>query len=58
VTPQIARLATIEAAKLLQAEFPHVDTRLLDSEIWSFESRKAASKPRGNQIAGTEGFEA
>jgi hypothetical protein len=43
VTPQIARLVTIDAAKLLQIEFPHVDTRLLDSEIWSFESRKAAS---------------
>jgi hypothetical protein len=46
VTPAVAREATIEAARILQSEFGHVDVRLLDSEIWSFESMKAAARRR------------
>lgn len=46
VTPIFAKEATIAAAGILQREFEHVDVRLLDSEIWSHESAKAASKRR------------
>ena len=46
VFPREAREAIIGAARLLQAEYPHVDTRLLDSEVWGFESAKAAA-PKG-----------
>lgn len=42
VTPAVAKEATIGAARILQNEFRHVDVRLLDSEIWSYESARAA----------------
>lgn len=42
VAPTTAKEATIGAAQILQKEFRHVDVRLLDSEIWSHESAKAA----------------
>ncbi|HXB76528.1 MAG TPA: hypothetical protein VNX23_03795 [Bradyrhizobium sp.] len=46
VSPREAKEATIGAARILQAEYPHVDTRLLDSEVWGFESAKAAARKR------------
>jgi hypothetical protein len=42
VSPREAKEATIGAARILQTEYPHVDTRLLDSEVWGYESAKAA----------------
>jgi hypothetical protein len=42
VVPGRAREGVIGAARILKAEFPHIDTRLLDSEIWAYESNRAA----------------
>lgn len=51
VTPAVAKEATIGAARILQREFRHVDVRLLDSEIWSYESARAArGRRRPNRI--------
>ena len=41
VAPNMAKDAVIGAAQILRAEFPHLDTRLLDSEIWAYESNRA-----------------
>jgi hypothetical protein len=46
VNPNVAKDAVIGAAKILCKEFSKVDARLLDSEIWGYESKKAASKSR------------
>lgn len=46
VTPATAKEATIGAAQILQKEFRHVDVRLLDSEIWSYEIGKGSSRRR------------
>jgi hypothetical protein len=46
VSPGVAKEAVIGAAKLLKVDFPHLDTRLLDSEIWSYESQKAANRKK------------
>ena len=44
VTPKIAKEALFGATAILQSEFPHVDTRLLDSEVWKYESERAAAR--------------
>jgi hypothetical protein len=46
VTPAIAKDAVIGAAKLLKLEIPHLDARLLDSEIWGYESAKSTRRKR------------
>ncbi|EKS29920.1 Uncharacterised protein [Afipia felis] len=46
ITPTVAKQATIAAAAILNKEFPHIDVRLLDSELWSFESLKSAATTR------------
>ena len=51
VMPQIAKDATIGAVRLLSTEFPHLDTRLLDSEVWSYESKKAATRSLKKSIS-------
>ncbi|MFZ5690713.1 MAG: hypothetical protein ACOY5F_05605 [Pseudomonadota bacterium] len=44
ISPAVAKIAVIDAARLLKVQFPHLDARLLDSEIWGYESAKAARK--------------
>lgn len=49
IAPAVAKEATVGAARILQKEFRHVDVRLLDSEIWSYESARAARGRRANR---------
>jgi hypothetical protein len=49
VTASVAKEATIRAAAILSKEFSQVDTRLLDSELWSYESLKSANRPRARK---------
>jgi hypothetical protein len=51
ISPRDAREAIIGAAHILQAEYPHIDARLLDSEVWGFESAKAAARKRKLPVA-------
>jgi hypothetical protein len=44
VTPKIAKEALFGGTAILQSEFPHVDTRLLDSEVWKYESERTAAR--------------
>jgi hypothetical protein len=46
VSAQIAKEAVFGATEILRREFPHVDTRLLDHEVWRYESQKAATRVR------------
>jgi hypothetical protein len=46
ITPSVAKAAVVSASQILSEEFGHLDVRLLDSEIWSYESQKAAQKRR------------
>jgi hypothetical protein len=43
VAPTVAKRAVIDAAALLRANFPNINTRILDYVIWNYESRNAAS---------------
>ncbi len=60
VSPQRAKIAVVDAANLLKANFPHLISAILDHLIWSFESQRAAArKPRPSgrwwKISGFDG---
>ena len=52
VAPTVAKRAVIDATALLKPEFPNLTTRLLDYEIWNYQSRNAASKHKRRQSLG------
>lgn len=51
VGPTVAKQAVLEAAAILARQFPHVTPRLLDSEIWGYQSAKGRQRGR---VSGTK----
>jgi len=50
VNPKVARQLVVEATGILMRSFPTLTVRLLDSEIWAYESARAAATPKKKRL--------